>query len=38
LSRPEGLGACGAAAEAAFRRLSVEERGEVVAALVAAQY
>ena len=36
LSRPEGLGARGAAAEAAFRRLSiVEERDEVVAALVA---
>ena len=37
LSRPEGLGARGAAAEpeAAFRRLSIEERDEVVAALVA---
>ena len=35
LSRPEGFGARGAAAEAAFRRLSIEERDEVVAALVA---
>jgi len=35
LSRLEGFGARGAAAEAAFRRLSVEERDEVVAALVA---
>ena len=35
LSRPAGLGARGAAAEAAFRRLSIEERDEVVAALVA---
>ena len=35
LSRPEGFGARGAAAEAAFRRLSVEERDEVVAALAA---
>ena len=35
MSRPEGLGARGAAAEAAFRRLSIEERDEVVAALVA---
>ena len=35
LSRPEGFGARGAAAGAAFRRLSVEERDEVVAALAA---
>ena len=35
LSRPKGFGARGAAAEAAFRRLSIEERDEVVAALVA---
>ena len=38
LVEARGLGARAAAAEAAFRRLSVEERGEVVAALVAAQY
>ena len=35
LSRPKGFGARGAAAEAAFRRLSAEERDEVVAALAA---
>ena len=35
LSRPEGFGARGAAAEAAFGRLSAEERDEVVAALAA---